>query len=70
MKEGSGNVSTDVGVKKHKQLNNELRRETDNAGEDWWMEQYQNLDQLDIKGRSDVFWRKVRQLKGQKHDEK
>ena len=30
------NVSTNVGVKKYKQLNNELRREADNAREDRW----------------------------------
>jgi len=59
------NVSTDVGVKKYKQLNNELRRETDKAREDWWMEQSQNLDELDSKGRTDVFYRKLHQLTGQ-----
>ena len=37
------NVSTDNGVKKYKQLNNELRRETDKAREDRWMNQYQLL---------------------------
>jgi len=68
--EGSRKSKTDVGVKKYEQLNNELRRETDNSRVDWWMEQYQNLDQLDSKGRSDIFYRKVRQLTGQKHDEK
>ena len=33
------NVSTDDGVKKYKQLTNELRRETDTEREDWWMNQ-------------------------------
>ena len=59
------NVSTDDGVKKYKQLNNELRRETDKAREDWWMDQCQTLDELDSRRRSDVFYRKVRQLTGQ-----
>ena len=58
-------MSTEVGVKKYKQLNNELRRETDKAREDWWMEQCQNLDDLDSKGRADVYYRKVHQLTGQ-----
>ena len=60
------NVSTDDGVKKYKQFNNELRRETDKSREDWWMDQCQTLDELDSRGRSDVFYRKVRQLRGQK----
>jgi len=59
------NVSANVGVKKYKQLNNELRRETDKAREDWWMEQCQNLDELDSKGRTDVFYRKLHQFTGQ-----
>ena len=59
------NVSTDDGVKKYTELNNELRRETDKAREDWWIDQCQTLDELDSRGRSDVFYRKVRQLTGQ-----
>ena len=59
-------MSTDDGVKKYKQLNNELRREADKAREDWLMDQCQTLDdEVDSKGRSDVFYQKVRQLKGQ-----
>ena len=57
-------MSTEHGVKKYKQLNNELRRETGKAREDWWMDQCQTLDELNSKGRSDVFYRKVRQLTG------
>ena len=59
------NVSTDDGVKKYKQLNNELRKETDKAREDRRMGQCQTLDELDSRRRSDVFYRKVRQLTGQ-----
>ena len=43
--------STDDGVKKYKQLNNELRRKTDKAREDWWMDQCQTLDELDSRVR-------------------
>ena len=53
------------GVKKYKQLNNELRSETDKTRKDWWMDQFQTLDELDSKGRSDVFYQKVRQPTGQ-----
>ena len=49
-------MSTGVGVKKNKQLNNELKRETERAHEDWWMEQCQNLDELVRKGSSNVFY--------------
>ena len=45
------NVSTDDAVKKYKQLNHELRRETDKARKDWWVDQCQTLDELDCKDR-------------------
>ena len=52
-------MSTDVGVKKYKQLNNEVRRDKGKAREDWWMQQCQNLDELDSKSKIDVFYRKL-----------
>jgi len=33
-------------------LNNELRRATDKAREEWWEEQCQELENMDKKGRS------------------
>ena len=50
------------GEKTYKQLNNELRREADKAREESWVEQCENLDVLDNKGRSDALCRKVRQF--------
>ena len=59
------NVSTENAVKKYKQLENELRRETDKAKENWRMKLCQNLDKQDSKGRSDVLYRKEHHLTGQ-----
>ena len=44
------NVTTEESKRKYKQLNNELRRETDKAREEWWKEKCENLDELDKKG--------------------
>ena len=44
--------------------NNELRRETDKAREEWWKEKFVDLEELDRRGRSDLY-NKVRQLTGQ-----
>ena len=48
------NVGNDNGLKRYKQLNNELRRETDKARENWWKEECDNLEEMDKKGRSDL----------------
>ena len=58
------NDNTEEGKKKYRQLNNELRRETDKAREDWWKRECSELEELDKKGRSDLLYAKVRQLTG------
>ena len=47
---------------KDKQLNNELRRETDKARENWWKEECDNLEEMDKKGRSDLMYAKVKEI--------
>ena len=37
------NTNTEEGKNKYKQLNNELRRETEKARDDWWNEQCEEL---------------------------
>ena len=56
------NATTEEGIRKYKQLNNELRRETDKAREEWWKGQCEDLEELDKKGRSDLMYNRVRQL--------
>ena len=58
------NVNTEEGKKKYRQLNNELRRETDKAREEWWKLECDELEELDKNGRSDLLYAKVRQLMG------
>jgi len=56
------NVDTTEGRSNYKSLNNSLRRETDRARENWWREQCAGLEQLDKDGRSDLLYRKVREI--------
>ena len=56
------NVGNDNGLKRYKQLNNELRRETDKARENWWKEECDNLEEMDKKGRSDLMYAKVKEI--------
>ena len=37
------NLNTDVGRQRYRELNNELRRETDKAREQWWREECEEL---------------------------
>lgn len=56
------NVNTEEGRRNYKSLNNSLRRETDKAREIWWREQCTELEHLDNAGRSDLLYRKVREI--------
>ena len=49
MRKGSGNVNTEEGRKKYKLLNNQLRRVTDKAKDNWWRDHCEELEQLDRK---------------------
>jgi hypothetical protein len=61
------NIPTEEGQQKYKQLNNELRRETDKAREEWWKEECEDLEKMDRMGRSDMLYNRVRKLTGQKN---
>jgi hypothetical protein len=56
------NVNTDDGKVRYKKLNNELRRVTDKAREDWWDLECNELEEHDKKGRSDLVYAKVKEL--------
>ena len=55
-------VNTDEGRRKYRQLNNELRRETEKAKEAWWEEECKELEMLDRIGRPDLLYSKVKTL--------
>ena len=59
------NVRTKEGNSMYKKLNNELRRETDRAREDWWKGECEELEELDRGGRSDLMYRRIKTLTGQ-----
>ena len=44
----------------YNKLNNELRRETDEACEKWWNEQCDELEELERIGRTDIMYNKVK----------
>ena len=54
--------NTEEGKQRYRQLNNELRRETDKAKEEWWSKECDELDELNSKGRSDLVYAKVAKL--------
>ena len=54
------NVRTKEGNNMYKKLNNELRRETDGAREDWWKSECNELEELDKGGRSDLCTRRLK----------
>ncbi len=56
--------NTEYGKRKYRQLNNELRRETERAKAIWWEEQCNELEELDRRGRTDLVYAKVRKLTG------
>ena len=56
------NDMSDNGKRKYKLLNNELRRETDRARERWWQEECEELERMDLEGRSDMMYAKVKSI--------
>ena len=55
-------IHAEEGRKKYKSINNRLRRETDKARETWWKERCDEVERLDKQGRSDLMYRKVKEL--------
>jgi endonuclease/exonuclease/phosphatase family metal-dependent hydrolase len=56
------NNKTESGKKKYRHLNSEIRRETQKARNEWWLNQCNELQELDRKGRADLTYSKIKQL--------
>ena len=56
------NNNTEEGKKKYSSLNNELRRETDKAREDWWEAKCDELAEYHKRSRSDLLYYGVKRL--------
>jgi len=56
------NVNTEEDKKRYRTLNNQLRRITDKAKEQWWNSQCDELEKLDSQGRMDLLYKKVSEL--------
>jgi hypothetical protein len=52
-------ASTEEGKKTYRRLNNELRRETDKARDEWWEAKCKELEEYDKRGRSDLLYQEV-----------
>ena len=53
-------VNTEDGRKKYRRLNNELRRITDEAYENWWKEECANLELLERQGRIYLLYYRIK----------
>ena len=56
--------NTEYAKKKYKELNNELRRVTQKAREDWWCKKCLEMDELQNKGQVDLLYKEIRQVTG------
>src|SRR6478736_4903339 len=56
------NKNTEEGKRTYRRLNNELRRETDQARERWWENECNELEELDRRARPDLVYAKVGRL--------
>ena len=55
-------VKNEEGRKNYRRLNNELRRTTDKAREDWWRSQCEELELLDQKVRTDIMYVQIKKI--------
>ena len=60
------NVNTEEGRHNYKILNNQLRRETDRAKEQWMKQKCEEIEELEKRGRYDLMYREVNCLGFQK----
>jgi hypothetical protein len=56
------NNETDYGKREYSRLNNELRRTTDKARDQWWNVKCDELVEYDKRHRSDLLYQEVRKL--------
>ena len=59
--------TTEKAKKEYRRLNNELRRKTDKAREEWWSEQCSELERLLREGKEDLVYKRVKHL-GRDHN--
>ena len=55
-------VNNEEGKRKYRELNNELRRETEKAREDYWVKQCLEIEDLEKAGKMDKMYRNVKEL--------
>ena len=55
-------VNTEEDRKKYRRLNNELRRITDEAYENWWKEECASLELLERQGRIDLLYARIKEI--------
>ena len=55
-------MNTEEGKKRYRTLNNQSRRITDKAKEQWWNSQCDKLEKLDSQGRVDLLYKEVSEL--------
>ncbi len=53
---------TETAKREYRRLNNQLRRETDKAREQWWNEQCTELEQLQNQGKHDKVYERIKRL--------
>lgn len=56
------NKNSDVGRIEYRRLNNELRREAEKAREAWWAKECEELEELNLRGRTDLVYERVAKL--------
>jgi len=54
--------NTEEGRRQYRRLNNELRRETDRAKEEYWEEQCRDIEELERRGQMDKLYQRVKKL--------
>ena len=59
-------VNTEQGRKKYRRLNNELRRITDEAYENWWKEKCASLELLKRQGKIDLLYAMIKGITKEK----
>ena len=61
-KEENGRISTQEATRNYRKLNNELRRESNKAMEEWMKQKCEEMEELERKGRYDLIYREVKSL--------
>ena len=59
------NVNTNKGRQTYRKLNDDLKRQTKEARENWWKNQCDDIENMNRKGRSDLVYERVRHLCGE-----